>query len=294
MDKINYTFIIPHKNSPQYLNQCLNSIPRREDIQIIIVDDNSDKNIVDWDSFKFNDPTGIELVLTTEGKGAGYARNVGISKANGKWLLFPDADDYYSNGLLNTLDKYKDHDLEVIYFNFNIIDESGLLYTKDKIYEYVSQYDGSKQSADIVKYRLNAPWLKMVRKEFVDKNNIKFEEVPIGNDCFFTLQLGYLSEKYLIIKDKLYNYIYYKKSMTRRNYDKKKILTQFNLILRSGYFFKQIGHKEWAHGIFYVFYELFKYKSLPILVKGTALLITNLPVCYKSRTIDTDKLHIMV
>jgi glycosyltransferase involved in cell wall biosynthesis len=294
MNNINYTFIIPHKNSPQYLNQCLNSIPRREDVQIVVIDDNSDKNIVDWDSFKFNDPTGIELVLTTEGKGAGYARNVGISKAKGKWLLFPDADDYYSNGLLNTLDKYKDLDLEVIYFNFNIIDESGLLYTKDKIYEYVSQYDGSKQSADIVKYRLNAPWLKMVRKEFVDKNNIKFEEVPIGNDCFFTLQLGYLSEKYLIIKDKLYNYIYYKKSMTRRNYDKKKILTQFNIILRSGFFFKQIGHKEWAHGFFYVFYELFKYKSLPILVKGTALLITNLPVCYKSRTIYTDKLHIMV
>lgn len=283
MDKINYTFIIPHKNSPQYLNQCLNSIPRREDIQIIIVDDNSDRNIVDWDRFQFDDPTGIELVLTTEGRGAGYARNVGISKANGKWLLFPDADDYYSRGFLNTLDKYKDLDLEVIYFNFKIIDESGILYTKDKIYEYVSQYDGSKQSADIVKYRVNAPWMKMVNKEFVDLYKIQFEEVPIGNDYFFTLQVGYLSKKHVIIKDKLYNYIHYNKSMTRRNYDKKKILTQFNLILRSGYFFKQIGHREWAHGLVYIIYEILKNRSLTYAIKANLLLLENYHKCFRLR-----------
>lgn len=39
---INYSIIIPHKNIPDLLQRCLNSIPRRTDIQIIVVDDNSD------------------------------------------------------------------------------------------------------------------------------------------------------------------------------------------------------------------------------------------------------------
>ena len=38
----NYSFVIPHHNSPTLLNRCLDSIPQREDIEIIVVDDNSD------------------------------------------------------------------------------------------------------------------------------------------------------------------------------------------------------------------------------------------------------------
>ena len=37
-----YSFIIPHKNCPVLLNRCLDSIPIRDDVQIIVVDDNSD------------------------------------------------------------------------------------------------------------------------------------------------------------------------------------------------------------------------------------------------------------
>ena len=45
---INYSIIIPHKNIPNLLQRCLDSIPNREDVQIIVVDDNSDPNIVDF------------------------------------------------------------------------------------------------------------------------------------------------------------------------------------------------------------------------------------------------------
>ena len=36
---INYSFIIPHHNCPKQLNRLLDSIPQREDIEIIVVDD---------------------------------------------------------------------------------------------------------------------------------------------------------------------------------------------------------------------------------------------------------------
>ena len=40
MKEITYTFIIPHHNCPDLLDRCLSSIPQRDDIQIVVVDDN--------------------------------------------------------------------------------------------------------------------------------------------------------------------------------------------------------------------------------------------------------------
>ena len=44
---INFSIIIPTKNIPDLLLRCLESIPQRSDIEIIVVDDNSDREIVD-------------------------------------------------------------------------------------------------------------------------------------------------------------------------------------------------------------------------------------------------------
>ena len=44
---MNYTIIIPHKNTPDLLQKCLGSIPERDDAEVIVIDDDSDKDIVD-------------------------------------------------------------------------------------------------------------------------------------------------------------------------------------------------------------------------------------------------------
>ena len=49
--KYAFTIIIPHKNVPDLLQRCLDSIPKRDDLHIIVVDDNSDSKIVDFDRF---------------------------------------------------------------------------------------------------------------------------------------------------------------------------------------------------------------------------------------------------
>ena len=42
MDKImNFTIIIPHKNIPHLLERLIKSIPVRDDLEIIVVDDHS-------------------------------------------------------------------------------------------------------------------------------------------------------------------------------------------------------------------------------------------------------------
>jgi glycosyltransferase involved in cell wall biosynthesis len=39
----NISIIVPHKNKLKLLERCLNSIPERDDIEVIIVDDNSEE-----------------------------------------------------------------------------------------------------------------------------------------------------------------------------------------------------------------------------------------------------------
>ena len=61
--EINYSFIIPHRNVPHLLQRCIDSIPKRDDIQIIIVDDCSlDNTFLELNNFiKRNNLTNIEI-----------------------------------------------------------------------------------------------------------------------------------------------------------------------------------------------------------------------------------------
>ena len=91
---IMYSVIIPHKNIPKLLERCLQSIPSRNDIQIIVVDDCSDKDVI-CKVERLCSLYNTLLIKTTEGKGAGYVRNIGLTRAIGKWVLFADADDFF-------------------------------------------------------------------------------------------------------------------------------------------------------------------------------------------------------
>ena len=115
MKQINYTFIIPHHNSPELLIRCLDSIPKRPDIEVIVVDDNSQE---DKKPFVNREDTQVVLLNKAQSNGAGRARNIGLSMAKGKWLLFADCDDYYVNGFIDVLDRYLDSNYDVIYYNF--------------------------------------------------------------------------------------------------------------------------------------------------------------------------------
>ncbi len=60
-----FSIIIPHHNIPDLLGRCLRSIPERDDIQVIVVDDNS----TDADTYLERVPElgrkGVEFVRTT-------------------------------------------------------------------------------------------------------------------------------------------------------------------------------------------------------------------------------------
>lgn len=113
-----YTFsiIIPHFDIPDLLMRCLKSIPVSKDIQVIVVDDNSPDADTYLERYPELSRPYLEFIRTTKGGGAGYARNIGLDHATGKWLLFADADDFFVEDMYDIISSNTDSKADVIYF----------------------------------------------------------------------------------------------------------------------------------------------------------------------------------
>ena len=64
---VTYSVIIPHYNIPTLLQRCLSTIPKRKDLEIIIVDDNSSPNIVDFEHFPGSDRSDCTIIFDKKG-----------------------------------------------------------------------------------------------------------------------------------------------------------------------------------------------------------------------------------
>lgn len=207
MNEINYSIIIPHKNIPQLLQRCLDSIPIRDDVQVIVVDDNSEPEKVNFEDFpKWKGPN-YEYYFTKEGKGAGYARNVGLEHAKGKWILFADADDYFNYCISEILEEYIDNQADVVYFDSS--SQNCYLYTNSNRSTYTHQmillYKKNKQEGEFqLRYYLGVPWAKLIKYETIKKYDIKFDETPINNDTTFAYLLGLNAKDIAIDERALY------------------------------------------------------------------------------------------
>ena len=95
-----FSIIIPSYNNAGYLKRCLGSLPASSpSVQIIVVDDGSTDNTEEVLSLlKERDP-GIE-VLSKENGGVSSARNMGLAAATGDYVIFLDADDMLSPGVV--------------------------------------------------------------------------------------------------------------------------------------------------------------------------------------------------
>ena len=243
-----YTFIIPHKNSPELLQRCLDSIPEREDVQIIIVDDNSDSRKVDFCHFPGISRENTEVIFDKTNKGAGHARNLGLKRAIGEWVLFADADDFYKEGFLNYFDQYIGSDCDVIYFDFVRVDSDSLKECRKEI-DYTSEimkYNNSKNDY-FFRFCFNPPWNKMIKKHLINSNNIEFEEVKQGNDTMFTLQVGYYSKRRIIINERLYYYTLTPNSITQKKWRTEDYLLSIENLMKKNKFLEAVGldkHKE--------------------------------------------------
>lgn len=187
---ITFSVIIPHHNIPNLLQRCLNSIPDREDIQVIVVDDNSSEDKVDFEHFPGLDRKHTEFIFDKKGGGAGYARNIGMLHANGKWLVFADADDFFSIDAFDVFFRYKDDSNAIIHFKADSVNSDDYtpsdrhLTLNKAIDDAMSSIITSKEAV----LAMPVPWCKMFRRDFIDGRGVLFDEVYACNDLMFVLK----------------------------------------------------------------------------------------------------------
>ena len=65
-----YSIIIPHYNIPSLLRRCLDSIPHRDDVQVIVVDDKSkEEDLLELKSIESSYPCYIFIYMSVNGGG---------------------------------------------------------------------------------------------------------------------------------------------------------------------------------------------------------------------------------
>ena len=182
-----FSVIIPHHNIPQLLQRCLDSIPDTPDVQVIVVDDNSSEQKVDFEHFPGQGRTHTTCIFDKEGGGAGHARNIGLRHAVGKWLVFADADDFFTADAFSIIGRHKDDLHNVILFKADSVD-SDTCSPSDRhltLNEAVdAALDGSMNIKQAILHR-PVPWCKMFRRDYIQEHNIQFDETLASNDVMF-------------------------------------------------------------------------------------------------------------
>lgn len=195
---IAYTIIIPHHNIPRLLQRAIDSIPFRDDLEVIVVDDASDNECKDELHAVCNRRKGVKLIELEKNGGGGKARNEGLKQATGEFALFLDADDFFNYCINDILDEYKDTDADIVFFKGNCVDSDTyavghrLDYNNVKIDKYLAEENGGEH---LLRYYFQVPYCKLVRRSIIVDNNIKFDETSIRNDVTFSYLIGYHASK---------------------------------------------------------------------------------------------------
>lgn len=193
MDTTLISIIVPVYNVKDYLADCVNSLVDQhfEDYEILLIDDGSTDGSSDMcDDYAAN----YDRVITYHKKNGGLssARNMGIEKARGKWIIFVDSDDYwFSADVLSTLiDVVVKEGADIVRFEYSAVDENG---------EYLYEYEYKKGHLveklltpyelfhDAVAGEFFA-WLYLIKRDLI--TDIRFDESrKFQEDIDFYLRL---------------------------------------------------------------------------------------------------------
>ena len=186
--------IVPVHNTERYLAECLDSIlgQTEEDIEVICVDDGStDSSPKILASYAERD--GRLRVITQECRGAGAARNHGLSAARGTYLSFLDADDFFEPDMLKSAaDKLDDTGADIVAFETLLSDEAqtGSRWAGWTFVEQNLPSEDVFSPADLHDHLFNTfgnyTWNKLFRSALIRDNQIEFQEISRTNDLLFT------------------------------------------------------------------------------------------------------------
>lgn len=215
-----FSIIVTVYNKYDYLACCLNSlVNQKTDYEVIIIDDCSQDGSVAIAKEYAEKHTFIRLIELSTNQNVSYARNLGVSEAQGDYILFADADDWFTMRSLDIVEqilKQNNHPQVGIfaykkYTNFNY--ENTITFTQHV--ESKKHVINAEKILDLyVNSKLCAsPWNKVFHRQYWIDGGFQWPNIEQlytslqGSEDFVILPYAISkSEKTLISDFDFYNY----------------------------------------------------------------------------------------
>lgn len=204
--------IMPVYNVAPYLRQCMDSVVNQtlRDIEIICVDDNStDDSLEILREYAAHD--NRITILHQENLRAGAARNAGLAVARGEYLSFLDSDDFFESDMLESMvSKMTKTNADMVMCNCFLYNDSE---QRDECVPWTLRSD---LAPDVFSYT-DLPndifslsncwvWNRMYRRSFIMENDIRFQNLGVANDTYFSCIATATAKRIAILDRRLIHY----------------------------------------------------------------------------------------
>jgi len=213
MIKIKVSIIVPVYKVEDYLERCIRSLEdqdlAKDEYEIIVINDGSPDNsrqVVLQLQQEFNNI----ILIDQENTGVSLARNAGMDKAQGDYLLFIDPDDYVlPNTLPGLLVQAYALQADVSFLGYYFLDVEGhrvaeVLHTsyRNKVYPGMEAYMLSRGDG---KTDPDRSWAILYKKEFMNKYDLRYvPQIPYLEDGEFLARVLCLGERCIFSGSEFY------------------------------------------------------------------------------------------
>ena len=178
-----FSIIMPTYNVEDYIKMAIDSVLNQseKDYELIVVNDGSTDNtkrICEEYSKK------ITLINKKNG-GLSDARNEGVKKATGEYIIFIDSDDYWDKDLLKEINKSLDNNPDLVRFQIRTVDENNL--STDYSETEFKNKSGEEAFDLITKYHfVENAWAYAIKRDYYLKEKFEFKKGMIHEDYGLT------------------------------------------------------------------------------------------------------------
>lgn len=192
------SIIIPVYQVERYIRPCIESVFRQglkdKDFELIIVNDGTKDQSMEMITDIINQHSNITVINQTN-QGLSVARNNGIVRARGEYILMPDSDDMLvTNSLPFLLEKALSSKADIVVADFLRIDDKEM---DQYPFDSIVQKDGTsieKTGEELFLQDLNPHecyvWRTLFRRDFLLRHHLTFfpgircQDVPFTHECY--------------------------------------------------------------------------------------------------------------